>query len=394
VNLSFLSQLWRQQYVNFVLASVLVAIFWAVGQHVNPLLVLVYTLCLGNLLALTVNRLQSLYLNKPFPFNWLIFLSLLMPLTVPFYLLSTAAIWLFVRPRTQSLTELLAGGWKLAFLVTLVFGSATFFYRTSRRKLERRNLELQHSVDQGNAQLQSQNQELQRAREIQQSLLPREIPQIPSFAVAGAWQPASSVSGDYYDVLRLGDRRLGICIADVVGKGVSAALLMANVQAAVRALAVDSDSPAGVCTRVNRLLHENIAAGKFVTFFYGILDGDKRTFQYCNAGHNCPILVSANSASVLDKAGGMVLGIFPDARYEESTIELQRGDRLLLFTDGITEAANASGQEFEDARIAAFAEANMSLSANDLTSQLMAKVAVFCDAHFHDDATLLVIAAN
>jgi serine phosphatase RsbU (regulator of sigma subunit) len=89
-----------------------------------------------------------------------------------------------------------------------------------------------------------------------------------------------------------------------------------------------------------------------------------------------------------------VLGIFPDARYEESTIELQRGDRLLLFTDGITEAANASGQEFEDARIAAFAEANMSLSANDLTSQLMAKVAVFCDAHFHDDATLLVIAAN
>jgi serine phosphatase RsbU (regulator of sigma subunit) len=394
VNLSFLSRLWRQQYINFALASVLVAIFWAVGQRVNPLLVLVYTLCLGNLLSITVTSMQSLYVAKPFPLDLLLFLSLLMLLTVPFYLLSTTAIWLFILPQSQTFLEFLISGWRLAFLVTFVFGSASFFYRSTKRRLEGRNLELQQSIDQGNAQLRLQDQELQRAREIQRSLLPREIPQIPGFAVAGAWLPASSVSGDYYDVLRLGDRRLGICIADVVGKGVSAALLMANVQAAVRALAVDSDSPAGVCTRVNRLLHENIAAGKFVTFFYGILDGDRCTFQYCNAGHNCPILVSGNSASALDKASGMVLGIFPEARYEESTIELNRGDRLLLFTDGITEAANAHGLEFEESRIADFAKANTGLSANDLISQLMAEVAVFCNADFNDDATLLVIAVN
>ena len=394
MNLSLLSRLWRQQYTHFALAALLVAIFWAVGQRVNPLLVLVYTLCLGNLLAITVNSLESLYIAKPFPLDLLFFLSLLMLLTVPFYLLSTTAIWLFILPQNQTFIDFLISGWRLSFLVTFVFGAISYFYRSTKNRLEHRNLELQHSIDQGNAQLLLQDQELQRAREIQQSLLPREIPQIPGFAVSGAWQPASSVSGDYYDVLRLGDRRLGICIADVVGKGVSAALLMANVQAAVRALAVDSDSPAGVCTRVNRLLHENIAAGKFVTFLYGILDGDKRTFQYCNAGHNCPILVSGNSASALDKAGGVVLGIFPEARYEESTIELNRGDRLLLFTDGITEAANAHGQEFEEARIASFAMANVALSANDLTGQLMVEVAAFCDAHFHDDATLLVIAAN
>jgi sigma-B regulation protein RsbU (phosphoserine phosphatase) len=238
-----------------------------------------------------------------------------------------------------------------------------------------------------------QDQELQRAREIQQSLLPREIPQIPGFEVAGAWQPASTVSGDYYDVLRLGDHRLGICIADVVGKGVSAALLMANVQAAVRAFASDSESPAQVCGKVNRLLCDNIAAGKFVTFIYGILDGHARTFRHCNAGHPNPILLSGGSIRAL-KQSGAVLGVFPDWTYEDSTVELRARDRLFLFTDGITEASNSDGQEFEDASIAAFAQGNGTLSAKELNNRLLAHISAFCGAHFQDDATLLVIAAN
>ena len=184
---------------------------------------------------------------------------------------------------------------------------------------------------------------------------PENIPQIPGFEVAGAWQPASTVSGDYYDVLRLGDHRLGICIADVVGKGVSAALLMANVQAAVRAFASDSESPAQVCGKVNRLLCENIATGKFVTFLYGILDGETRTFRHCNAGHLYPILVSGGSIRMLEQ-GGAVLGVFPDWTYEDSTIDLRAGDRLLLFTDGITEASDTNGQEFEETSIATFAK--------------------------------------
>jgi sigma-B regulation protein RsbU (phosphoserine phosphatase) len=123
------------------------------------------------------------------------------------------------------------------------------------------------TVERGSAQLEMQEQELQRAREIQQSLLPKEIPQLPGFQVAGAWLPARTVGGDYYDVMRLGENKIGVCIADVVGKGVSAALLMANVQATVRAFARESESPAWVCDRVNKVLCGNIADGKFVTFF-------------------------------------------------------------------------------------------------------------------------------
>jgi sigma-B regulation protein RsbU (phosphoserine phosphatase) len=274
-----------------------------------------------------------------------------------------------------------------------VFGVLVFLYQTTKERLERRNVELQHSVERGSAQLEMQEQEFERAREIQQSLLPKEIPQLPGFEVAGAWQPARSVSGDYYDVLRLGDHRLGICIADVVGKGVSAALLMANVQAAVRAFASDIESPAQMCGRVNTLLHENIATGKFVTFFYGILDGQSHTFQYSNAGHLYPILISGGSVRTLEQ-GGAVLGVFPDWKYENSAVELRSGDRLLLFTDGITEASDADGQEFEEASIAAFAKANCALPAKELNARLLAEITAFCGAQFQDDATLLVIAAN
>lgn len=169
---------------------------------------------------------------------------------------------------------------------------------------------------------------------------------------------------------------------------------MANVQAAVRAFASDGASPAVVCAKVNRLLHENIATGKFVTFFYGILDSETRTFQYCNAGHLYPILVSGGMVRMFEQGGGAVLGVFADWIYEDFKIELREGDRLLLFTDGITEASDVNGQEFEESRIAAFAEANGRLSAKELNQGLLAQVTSFCNAQFLDDATLLVIAAN
>ena len=113
----------------------------------------------------------------------------------------------------------------------------------------------------------------------------KEIPQLAGFEVAAAWRPAREVSGDYYDVFKLDEHRLGVCIADVVGKGVAAALLMANVQAAVRAYASSAENAAQLCTKVNRLLCENLATGKFVTFLYGVLNNETRTFDYCNAGH-------------------------------------------------------------------------------------------------------------
>jgi sigma-B regulation protein RsbU (phosphoserine phosphatase) len=390
---SSLARFFRQQFVYIAISAVVSAIFWAIGQPINFATVLAYSLSIGNLLSPAITRVEFLYEKKPFPHNLLTFLPVLLVLTLPIYVISTIVVWLVAPPSPQTLFHLMATGWKFPFLVTFVFGVASFIFQTTKEELERRNVELQQSVERGTARLELQEEELQRAREIQQSLLPREIPQLPGFEVAGAWLPAQSVSGDYYDVLRLGAHRLGICIADVAGKGVSAALLMANVQAAVRAFASESESPARVCGKVNSLLHENIAVGKFVTFLYGILDAETRTFQYCNAGHLYPILVSSGSVQTLEE-GGAVLGVFPEWNYENSTIELKAGDRLLLFTDGITEALNSDGREFEEAAIAAFTKANAALSAKELNSRLLAQVTTHCNAQFQDDATLLVIAAK
>jgi sigma-B regulation protein RsbU (phosphoserine phosphatase) len=393
VNVPLVVRLVRRQSLYIALSAVLGAVFWAIGQRINPGTVMLYALCIGNLITPATERVRFLYRERPFPYDWLIFLPVLLALTLPVFLVSSAVVWAIAPPTPQTYAHLVLTGWKLPFLVTFVFGILTYLYQTTKERLERRNLELQQSVASGAARLEMQEQELERAREIQQSLLPKEIPQIRGFEVAGTWRPARTVSGDYFDVLRLGDRRLAICIADVVGKGVSAALLMANVQAAVRAFASETESPAQVCTRVNRLLCENIATGKFVTFLYGVLDAETRIFQYCNAGHLLPILASCGPVHAPEE-GGAVLGVFPAWVYEDSAIEMKAGDRLLLFTDGITEASDGEGREFEEEGIATFAKAHRTLGAKELTSRLLDEVTAFCGAQFQDDATLLVIAAN
>jgi sigma-B regulation protein RsbU (phosphoserine phosphatase) len=162
---------------------------------------------------------------------------------------------------------LITTGWKLPCLAILVIGVISFLYNQTKEQLQHRNVELQKSIELGAAQLELQEQELERARDIQQSLLPKNIPQLPGFEIATAWQPARTVGGDYFDVMRLGENRLGICIADVVGKGVSTALLMANMQAAVRAFARDSKSPSWLFDRV---LCENVATGKFKLSVAGV----------------------------------------------------------------------------------------------------------------------------
>ncbi len=393
VSLPFLVRFLRQQITYIAISAIAGAVFWAIGEKINPLTILVYSIAIGNLIVPVTERLHGLYNEKPFPYNWLFFLPVLLALLIPVFVVSSAIVWLLAPPTPQTLEHLLRTGWKFPVLITFVSSTLIFLYQTTKEKLERRNVELQRSVELGTAQLEIQEQELQRAREIQQSLLPKEIPQLSGFEVAGIWRPAHAVSGDYYDVFKLGGHKLGICIADVVGKGVSAALLMANVQAAVHAFASDSGSPARLCAKVNMLLCENIATGKFVTFFYGILDGTKRTFQYCNAGHPFPILITRGQTRMLEK-GGAVIGVFPSWVYEDETLELRPDDRLFLFTDGITEAADSGEQEFGEERIAAFALLNLDRSANDLAGKLLAEVTGFCEARFQDDATVVVIAAN
>ena len=393
LNSPSLARFLRRQIVYLGLSAAVAAIFWALGLLVSPVAMIVYTLSIGNLISFAVERLQFLFADRPFPYNWMIFIPIVFVVAAPVYVVSTVLVWLIALPAGQNLAQLIATGWKLPYVVTFVFSFLVYLHRSITNPLEHRNVELQQSVELGAARIELQERELQRAEEMQRSLLPRQIPQIPGLEVAAAWQPARTVGGDYYDVLPLGGHRLGICIADVVGKGVSAALLMANVQAAVHAFAGDSVSPAGLCAKVNRLLCESIAAGKFVSFLYGVLDGDARTFQFCNAGHLYPILASAASTRTLDQ-GGAVLGVFPNWSYEDSIIALSPGDRLFLFTDGITEASDADGKEFDEAGIAAFAQAYNTLSARELNNRLLAKVTEFCGAQFQDDATLLIIAAN
>ena len=383
----------RRQALYLSVAAVVAAIFWASGQQINPATVVLYSLCFGNLLTPPLRRVRCKFSGRPAPYKWLAFLAALVVLTPPIYLVTSVVVWWLAPPSPQSLWNLITSGWKFPSLVILVFGVFWFLYIETKERLERRNVELQRSVELGAAQLEKQEQELERAREIQESLLPKEIPQLPGFEVATAWRPARMVGGDYFDVLKLSEKRLAIIIADVVGKGVSAALLMANVQATVRAFAHDSGSPALMCSRVNSVLCGNIGPEKFVTFFCGILDADLRTLQYCNAGHPSPLLASSDSIRPLP-AGGAVLGVFPSWEYRDSMVRLNAGDRLLLFTDGITEASGSDGREFGEENLAALARANGATPAGELNSRVFAQVSEFCEGQFQDDATLLVIAVN
>ena len=242
-------------------------------------------------------------------------------------------------------------------------------------------------------QLQEQEQEISEARSIQQGFLPKEIPQLPGYEIACAWQSAGVVSGDYFDVLPFNPDALGLCIADVAGKGLSAALLMSNLQALVRGLAAPSLPPDELCLRLNALLHRNMEGDRFVTFFYAQLDGPARRLRYVNAGHNPPILLHRDGSHHRLKEGGGVLGVFTDQTFASDFIHLQPSDRLILFTDGVTEATNGS-EEFGEQRLLKLLEANRTSNAAEIKDKILNALADFNRANWHDDATLLILAVS
>ena len=238
----------------------------------------------------------------------------------------------------------------------------------------------------------AQDREIAEARSIQQGFLPKEIPQLQGYEIAGAWQPARVVGGDYYDVLPFGRETLGVCIADVAGKGLPAALLMSNLQAAFRGFASPAISPDNVCDKLNSLICHNIANDRFITFFYAQLDGGTRQLRYTNAGHNAPIIVRKDGTHDRLREGGGILGVFPVQAFDMGTYDLLSGDRVLLFTDGVTEAANPEGEEFGEMRLLQVLEENRELSAENLQNKVLSVVAEFCRGHWQDDATLIAIA--
>jgi phosphoserine phosphatase RsbU/P len=232
------------------------------------------------------------------------------------------------------------------------------------------------------------------ALEIQRRLMPRTLPKIDGLQLASWWQPAREVGGDYFDVWRLNQDRLAICMADVVGKGMPAALLMANLQAAVKSLAAPDLQPADLCQQLNRLISENVEAGKYITFFYGVLDLKERRLEYVNAAHCVPLLVSSNGASRRLTEGGFAIGMFSTSRYVAENVTFASGDRLALFTDGVSETRDQEDDEFGEQRLLDLMLANRSLSATELQETIEREILAFGGGELGDDATLLVLAID
>lgn len=261
-----------------------------------------------------------------------------------------------------------------------------------RREERRRTIEQVRTQSELAHHIQQQGREIEEARAIQEGFLPKEIPQLAGYEIAGAWQPARLVGGDYYDVLPFGGEAVGICIADVAGKGMPAAMLMSNLQAAVRGLASPSLSPENLCARLNSLICRNIGGDRFITLFYAQLDGGERRLHFVNAGHNAPIVMHRDGSYDRLDSGGGVLGVFQMQTFAGGVQSLRPGDRVVLFTDGVIEAQKPDGEEFGEARLLELLATNSSASAQDLQRTILRAAGDFCEGNWHDDATIVVIA--
>ncbi len=243
--------------------------------------------------------------------------------------------------------------------------------------------------------LQRDEQDFEQARAMQQALLPATIPRIEGLDVSGTWKPARDVSGDYYDLLQLSPTQLGVCIGDVAGKGMPAALLMSALQAAVRASATPEMSPAALCERVRRVIVPSLAGGRFVTFFYCAIDTATKRIRYCNAGHNPPVLVRADGQTIRLSEGGSALSrLFSGTPFGDGQQELQAGDRLVLFTDGVSESRDADGNDYGEDRLEQIIAANRQSSAAALITAIVDRVSSFSEGRVDDDLTMVAIAVS
>ncbi len=240
--------------------------------------------------------------------------------------------------------------------------------------------------------------EVEIAREVQTHLFPRALPRIPGLQVAGTCLPARSVSGDYYDFIPYGDRRLDILIADISGKGISAALLMASLQSSFRSHVIHrglaanaSDGISESVSTLNRQLYRHTSANKFATLVLARIEARDLSLTYCNAGHNPPLLFSNNSVSRLSK-GGIVAGIFADPEYEEEQIRLQEGDVLTFYTDGVVEAENPQGDQFGEEQLEELVKTNAFLTADDIRALILDEVSDWIEGREQrDDITVVTL---
>jgi sigma-B regulation protein RsbU (phosphoserine phosphatase) len=251
---------------------------------------------------------------------------------------------------------------------------------------------LVHSLASEAARRERIDREIEIAREVQERLFPQQLPTLPGHSIHGACRPAQGVGGDYYDVLMLGDGSLGLAIGDVSGKGISAALLMASLRASLRGMTMDGPANlARLMTRVNRLVYESSATNRYATFFFSIYSPPSRLLRYVNAGHNPPYVIRGTEIHALE-GGGPVVGLLPDAIYEECHLVLKPGDLLLAYTDGISEALNLQDQEWGEERMVAAARARLPENASTILRHIVTEADRFAaTAPQHDDMTLLLM---
>ncbi len=235
--------------------------------------------------------------------------------------------------------------------------------------------------------------ELSLALEIQRGFLPSKLPEPDNYILAGLSVPSRHVAGDYFDFIEKDDENLIFVMADVSGKGVAASLIMANIQAALKVLVSTDMSNIDIVNKLNKVVFENTSSDKFVTFFIGFLDLTKNNLKFINAGHNPPLVFSTKNDIVQLKTGGLPLGIFADEYlYEEGEYQMQSGDLILLYTDGVTEAQDIKGNEFGEGRLIDFIKNNLDKSPDLLVSKLVKEVENFSNGtNQYDDITISVI---
>jgi phosphoserine phosphatase RsbU/P len=234
--------------------------------------------------------------------------------------------------------------------------------------------------------------ELELSQKVQKALLPQQIPDVKGLELAAFSQPARIVGGDYFDFFHFRDGSPGFVIADVMGKGIAASLLMATLQASLRILVTEEESPSDVIKRLNQIFCHNINLTKFVTIFLARYDHESKTLHYCNAGHNPPLLFRPKGSEPVQWLDSTcaAIGLVEDFQFNGTQIALSSGDLLLLYTDGVTEALNPTEEEFGVERLAETVLRNSSTTPGELVAALRRSVQQFTNGRsLEDDTTIL-----
>jgi serine phosphatase RsbU (regulator of sigma subunit) len=234
-------------------------------------------------------------------------------------------------------------------------------------------------------------EEVATARKIQQNLLPEAPPGLAGWELCASNRPSRDVGGDYHDFLLLPEHHVGIAIGDVSGKGIPAALLMSNLQAALRIQALAALPTDKVVEEVNRHIYRTTGSESFISFFLGQLEPSSGSFAFTNAGHNCPLVVRRDGRVETLEDGGLLLGVFPEATYERGFVTLEPGDSIVFYTDGITEAPNPAGEFFSEERLIALVQESREATAEGMHDLILERVREFQEGLSPDDDLTLIL---